>query len=99
MDMSPQVEQYRKRRDLVLDRLSSVTSVTRPGGAFYVFVEVPKHLGMTATEFVEQCIERHVLVIPGGVFSRQDTHFRVSYATDERSLERGMDILVDMLAG
>jgi aspartate aminotransferase/aminotransferase len=34
-----------------------------------------------------------VLVIPGNVFSAQDTHFRLSYATTDETLQRGLDVL------
>jgi aspartate aminotransferase/aminotransferase len=34
-----------------------------------------------------------VLVIPGGVFSERDTHFRISYAASREDLRRGIDIL------
>jgi aspartate aminotransferase/aminotransferase len=47
----------------------------------------------SATEFVTRAIEAGLLVIPGNVFSRQDTHFRLSYAADQRTLERGVDAL------
>ena len=43
--------------------------------------------------FVEEAIHRGLLIIPGNVFSRRDTHFRISYAADERTLQRGVEIL------
>jgi aspartate aminotransferase/aminotransferase len=33
------------------------------------------------------------LIIPGNVFSRRDTHFRLSYAASDRTIERGIEIL------
>jgi aspartate aminotransferase/aminotransferase len=33
------------------------------------------------------------LIIPGNVFSRHDTHFRLSYAADDHALDRGIAIL------
>jgi hypothetical protein len=30
-------------------------------------------------------------------FSRRDTHFRISYAVDDRTLERGIETLVRMV--
>ncbi len=97
-DMDPHVAEYKGRRDLVLDRLGQATDIAKPGGAFYAFPQVPDHLGISAQEFVERCIERSVLVIPGGVFSTRDTHFRISYATDRRSLERGLDALAELMS-
>ncbi len=98
VDMSAQIADYAERRDLVVEMLSAVTEVAVPGGAFYVFVKIPDRLGIDDAQFLERCIERNLLIIPGNVFSRRRTHFRVSYATDARSLERGLDVLVGLLS-
>lgn len=97
MDLAPMVADYERRRDIVLAAFDGVTTVARPGGAFYAFVEVPPRLGMTATAFVERAIERSVLVIPGKVFSRRDTHFRISFATKPEMLEEGLGILRQLM--
>ncbi len=96
-DMGPMVDDYEQRRDLVVERLGAVTDVTRPGGAFYAFVKVPEHLGMSGTEFAQACVEKNLLVIPGGVFSGRDTHFRLSFAAPAAKLEAGLDVLVGMM--
>ncbi len=96
-DLSPIVNSYRERRDLVLDTLRPVTEVTLPGGAFYAFIKVPEHLGETATQFVERAIARSVLVIPGAVFSQRDTHFRLSYAAPPEKLKKGVEILAELM--
>jgi aspartate aminotransferase/aminotransferase len=45
-------------------------------------------------EFVARAIERYsLLVIPGSVFSRRDTHFRISYAASDAVLQRGIAAL------
>ncbi len=98
-DITGLVSAYARRRDLVVGRLSKVTEVAVPTGAFYAFPRVPERLGLTATQFVEKAIARGVLIIPGGVFSRRDTHFRLSFATDEKTLERGLDIIVELMSG
>lgn len=95
-DMSPFVEQYRKKRDLVAQRLAPKYQLTTPGGAFYAFPEVPPHLKLTATQFVEKAISKNLLIIPGSVFSARDTHFRISYACAETMLNRGLDILLEL---
>jgi aspartate aminotransferase/aminotransferase len=43
--------------------------------------------------FVEEAIGQGLLVIPGSVFRRRDTNFRISYAADDRSLDRGVEVL------
>jgi len=97
IDMTEQIRAYQRRRDLVLDRLGGVARIEKPGGAFYAFVEIPERLGVTASQFAERTADRNVLVIPGGVFSARDTHFRLSFATDEKKLSRGLDILAELL--
>lgn len=99
VDMTPTIERYRARRDLVHARLSEVTEVPKPGGAFYAFVRVPDRLRMTATGFKDAAKARRVLVVPGSAFSARDTHFRLSYAVDDAKLARGLDILVELLRG
>lgn len=96
-DMSGVIRDYQARRDLVVSRLSEVTEVPTPGGAFYAFFKVPERLGLTASQFVERCIERSTLVIPGSAFSTRDTHVRLSFATSRTQLERGLDVLVDLM--
>ncbi len=98
-DISMHVAEYESRRDLVVSTLSPVASLPVPSGAFYAFVEIPKSLGCTGTEFCERAIERNLLTIPGGVFSDRDTHIRLSFATRRDKLEQGLGILTDMLTG
>jgi aspartate aminotransferase/aminotransferase len=42
---------------------------------------------------VRKAIQHNLLIIPGGVFSRRDTHFRLSYAAPDSTLERGLEVL------
>lgn len=90
-DMSSHVAAYRRKRNMVQKALGEKFGLVKPGGAFYAFVPAPD--GCTATDFVTRVIEKNVLVIPGNVFSEQDTHFRISYATDDKKLEQGLEIL------
>jgi aspartate/methionine/tyrosine aminotransferase len=93
--MTDAVNAYRKKRDLVFDRLSGKFEIQKPQGAFYIFPKSPT--GRTASEFVAAAIERNVLMIPGNVFSERDTHFRISYATTDQKLEQGCEILCAMV--
>jgi aspartate aminotransferase/aminotransferase len=100
VDMSDEIAAYRRKRDLVVAGLSEAGySVAHPGGAFYVFPEVPNSTGKasgtreSASEFVARSIESELLVIPGGIFSSRDTHFRISYAASGAMIERGLKVL------
>ena len=95
--MSEHVREYESRRDLVLEKLGAITEIATPGGAFYAFIKVPEHLGISGSEFTERAIEREVLVIPGGAFSHRDTHFRISFATRRDKLAAGLDILAELM--
>lgn len=90
VDMKPYVDAYRRKRDLIVEGLSGYYELATPGGAFYAYPRVPQG---TATEFVARAIERNLLVIPGHIFSRRDTHFRISYAADDAVLARGVEVL------
>ena len=99
VDMTAQIAKYQKRRDMVVERLSRVTEVPYPGGAFYAFVKVPERMKMTASEFKDAAKARKVWVVPGRAFSGRDTHFRLSYAVEEGVLERGVEGLVGLMGG
>jgi aspartate aminotransferase/aminotransferase len=93
VDMSAQAAAYSRRCRLILDGLRDAGYETAPAsGAFYVFPKVPEGRG-TGSQFVARAIENELLVIPGGIFSRRDTHFRISYAASEATIERGLDVL------
>lgn len=93
VDLTHYRDAYRIKRDMLIQGLSDSYELTVPGGAFYVFPRAP---GGAATGFVERAIERGLLVIPGGIFSRHDTHFRISYAASEETIQRGIEVLVHL---
>ena len=97
-DLSSVLKEYEGRRQMVLDAFSGVANVTRPGGAFYAFVEVPPQLNLSASHFVEQAIAKRVLIIPGSVFSHRDTHFRLSFAAARPKLAEGLGILRELMS-
>ena len=80
-----------EKRNFIFNALKDLYGVEEPGGAFYLFPRVPG--GLTGQQFVERCIANNLLVIPGGVFSRKDTHFRISFAAPLKTLERGVEVL------
>lgn len=89
-DISGRVDEYRRKRDFMVKELSSEFEIGDAGGAFYLFVKAPWG---TASEFVAEAIRNDLLIIPGNVFSQRDTHFRISYAAEDRTLERGVEVL------
>ena len=97
-DVSGHVDDYRRKRDYVLRRLSGSFELSRPNGGFYFFPRAPERFE-NATAFVQEAIRNNLLIIPGSVFSERDTHFRLSYATSDAQLERGCDILCKLARG
>lgn len=89
--MHEYTQAYRVRRDLIFSLLAPYYNVSRPQGGFYLFVETH---GCSGGEFVERCLEKRLLIVPGSAFSDRDTHFRISFAVDERQLRDGAEVLV-----
>jgi len=89
-DLSSQVDAYRRKRDQVVSALAGLYDLATPEGAFYAFPRAPRG---TATEFVAEGIKRNLMTIPGNVFSKRDTHFRISYAVADETLKRGLEVL------
>lgn len=93
VDMCEYVSDYRRKRDTIVAGLTEAGyQVTKPGGAFYAFPQVPEG-GGSGTEFVARAIDNELLVIPGNIFSGRDTHFRISYAASDATIERGLEVL------
>jgi aspartate aminotransferase/aminotransferase len=97
-DVSEYRRAYTKKRDLVCSLLKPCFEFERPSGGFYIFPKVPARFA-NATEFAEKTAAQNVLVIPGGIFSSRDTHFRISYATSDDMIRRGCDVLCRMAKG
>jgi aspartate aminotransferase/aminotransferase len=95
-DVSSIVADYRRKRDLIYAGLKDHFEMVKPIGAFYCF---PKAPWGTATEFVSEAIRNNLLIIPGVTFSRRDTHFRISYAAEDATIKRGIEILVRLRQG
>ena len=89
-DPSPFARDYRRKRDRVVAGLRDRFEMVTPGGAFYVFPRVPWGSG---AEFVEEAVRHNLLILPGNCFSGRDTHFRISYAADDRTLDRGIEVV------
>jgi len=89
-DVSAIVADYRRKRDRLCDGLREHYEMIKPGGAFYLFPRAPWGSG---TEFVAEAIRNNLLIIPGNTFSRADTHFRISYAASDQTIDRGIEIL------
>ncbi|MEM9588982.1 MAG: aminotransferase class I/II-fold pyridoxal phosphate-dependent enzyme [Planctomycetota bacterium] len=87
------IDDYRRKRDLIFEGLKDHYEVNKPGGAFYLFPKAPIESGAA---FVEDAVRKGLLIIPGNIFSARDSHFRISFAADDDTLRRGIDLLVKL---
>ena len=91
LDMSDHVNSYRQKRDMLVRDLSPAYRLVPPGGSFYAFPRVPHDVEEGV--FMETALARKILVVPGSAFSRQGTHFRLSFAVSDEHLARGIAAL------
>lgn len=90
VNVADRVADYHRKRDRVVAALREDFEVAGAQGAFYAF---PKAPGGSGSEFVQRALARELLIIPGNVFSGADSHFRISYATSDDVLDRGLEVL------
>ncbi len=89
-DMTEYVERYRAKRDRMIEGLKNHYEIVKPGGAFYIFPKLPWG---NNEEFIDAAIANNLMVIPGNIFSDVDSHFRISYAVDDATIDRGVETL------
>ena len=92
------VDRFKKRRDLVYQQLKNVLNISKPAGAFYYFLPLPKNI--KAEDFANKCLEYKLLVVPGIAFTKEGSkqeYFRISYAVDEKVLKKGLKIIKQVL--
>ncbi|QRN93173.1 pyridoxal phosphate-dependent aminotransferase [Archangium violaceum] len=97
----PMVEEYRGRRDLVVDTLNAIEGVRcrRPEGAFYVLPNVSGLFGRSykgtpvtgSVQFSEILLnDFRVAAVPGAPFGAEG-HIRMSFATSREQLNKGLE--------
>jgi aspartate/methionine/tyrosine aminotransferase len=95
-------EAFDARRKLMFSLVSDIPGVecVEPEGAFYVFPDVSKALDgrwSTTDELATVILEEAgVALVPGESFGAPG-HLRLSYATGEAEIERGMERIRDLL--
>jgi aspartate aminotransferase len=90
--------EYIRLRDRVLAGLGEIDGIrcTRPEGAFYVYPNISALLGgrvQSPAAFSRKLLDQaRVATVPGEGFGT-DGHIRISYATSEKELDRGLERL------
>jgi len=90
-DISRELNSYKIKRDMIYSGLKDNYQCVKPHGSFYIFPQVPD--GYTDIEFVEKALDKEVLLVPGSAFSAKNNHFRISFAADDNTLKRGIELL------
>jgi len=97
VDLTPLLERYVRRRDMVVDALRGVVDIVVPQGAFYAFIPVTERGGGSGATFARRAVDHRLIVVPGNVFSTRDTHFRISFAAPEAKLAEGLEVIRQVL--
>jgi len=89
--MDVPLAECRRKRDKLVAGLRDHYDFQVPGGAFYLYPRAP---GGSGAAFAERAVaEEKLIVVPGKVFGAADSHFRIAYTTDDRTLDRGIAAL------
>ncbi len=100
-DISNMVDIYKKRRDLVTEKLNKMKDVgyVTPDGAFYIFIDLSdyknklKYNDSFSIELCNQLLDSYeVAAVPGIAFGLDD-YIRISYACSEENFLTGLDRL------
>jgi len=99
-DVRSMVEEFRKRREVVVEGLNSLPGVTcvTPQGAFYAFPNVSA-TDLSERVFAKRALEEAgVALVAGTSFGEHGQgHVRVSYANSTENIEEGISLLRNML--
>lgn len=88
-------EIYKRKRDLLCDGLSSVGyDLSRPEGAFYLFLKTPIPDDVRFTDILRK---KRILVVPGSGFSGPG-HIRIAYCVEDSTITRAIEGFREALA-
>ena len=92
-------ETFKRRRDLITRRINEIPGMhlEAPRGAFYAFPSFD--LPVNSQELANECARNGLICTPGSAFGTfGENHLRFSYAASEEKIDRGMDILADVVS-
>lgn len=101
------VSEFRKRRDVILERLQAIPGITcyKPVGAFYVFPNISAYFGRelkgkkieSSVDLADYLLDEARIAVVSGVGFGQEGYMRLSYATSMENIEKGLDRLAQAL--
>jgi aspartate aminotransferase len=99
---------FKVRRDLIVNRLNNIPNVSceMPGGAFYVFPDFGKYIGLsfdgkkieTSSDLSMYFLEEKAVVTVAGDSFGAPNNIRFSYAASEEELNNALDRVEDALS-
>jgi len=92
--------EYSKRRTYAFNKLNSIPGIScvNAKGAFYLFPNISK-LGLKSSDFCAKLLEQEkVAAVPGIAFGADD-YLRISYATSQANIEKGLNRLENFCKG
>jgi aspartate aminotransferase len=90
---------YKARRNLISKRISEIPGMDMipPKGAFYAFPSFD--LDMPSADLAGELVKSGLICTPGSAFGKHgEGHLRFSYAASEEKIDKGMDILAEVMA-
>ncbi|MEM9227383.1 MAG: pyridoxal phosphate-dependent aminotransferase [Verrucomicrobiota bacterium] len=90
------LEVFNRRRLKLLDGLNAIEGITcrRAQGAFYLFPNLGSY-GLSSTDFAARLLEEELVAVVPGVAFGADANMRVSYATSDEVIDKGLDRLAN----
>jgi aspartate aminotransferase len=90
------LEEFRKRRNAVMEHLAEVAECVTPQGAFYVF---PRFFTSdTSLDLTKKLAQEGVIVVAGSAFGRfGEGHIRISYAASQEAIDRAFQIIKKLI--
>ena len=95
------VEQYQRRRDLLIDGLNRLPGITcqKPKGAFYAFPNI-RGTGKSSTALAQLLLDNGVAVLPGSAFGKQgEGYLRLVFANSLENLSHALERMAKALEG
>jgi len=92
------VSTFKKRRDLIVEKLNSIEGMTclLPKGAFYAFPKYTQEI--PSAELAMEIAKAGTICSPGTAFGPNgEGHLRFSYAASTEVIEKGIDIVADVM--
>ncbi len=103
--LSPMIEEYRKRRDLIAERFNKIGNIgyVNPEGAFYFFADFTYYIEKMGfiddNDFSMDILNKlNIILVPGTAFGAPN-YLRISYATSIGKIEEGLDKIGEYLKG